>query len=61
MGWRPGWPEIVIILVIVLLLFGPGRIVKIANELGSSIKAFRDGLQKKEDSEEEEPSDEIKK
>lgn len=61
MGWRPGWPEIVIILVIVLLLFGPGRIVKIANELGSSIKAFRDGLQKKENAEEENPPDETKK
>jgi len=31
-------------LIIVLLLFGPGRIGKIAGELGKSIKAFRDGL-----------------
>jgi sec-independent protein translocase protein TatA len=36
--------EWVIVLVIVLLLFGPGRIGKIAGELGKSIKAFRDGL-----------------
>ncbi len=61
MGSRPGLPEILIILAIVLLLFGPGRIVKIANELGSSIKAFRDGLQKKDDSEQDTPPDETKK
>ena len=60
MAWRPGLPEILIVLVIVLLLFGPGRIVKIANELGSSIKAFRDGLQKKEEPGEDQPKDEPK-
>lgn len=38
-----GW-EWIIVLVIVLLLFGPGRIGKISGELGRSIKAFRDGL-----------------
>ncbi len=38
-----GW-EWIIILVIVLLLFGPGRIGKIAGELGKGIKSFRDGL-----------------
>lgn len=38
-----GW-EWIIILVIILLLFGPGRIGKIAGELGRGIKSFRDGL-----------------
>ena len=38
-----GW-EWIIILLIVLLLFGPGRIGKIAGELGRGIKSFRDGL-----------------
>ncbi|HEX6034175.1 MAG TPA: twin-arginine translocase TatA/TatE family subunit [Anaerolineales bacterium] len=41
-------------MVIVLLLFGPGRIGKIAGELGRGIKAFRDGLGK--DKQDEEPS-----
>lgn len=40
----PGGMEWVIVLIIVLLLFGPGRIGKIAGEIGKSIKAFRDGL-----------------
>jgi sec-independent protein translocase protein TatA len=44
-----GAPELLIILVIVLLLFGPGRIGKVAGELGKSIRAFRDGLSGKSD------------
>lgn len=40
----PGGWEWIIVLFIVLLLFGPGRIGKMAGELGKSIKAFRDGI-----------------
>lgn len=40
-----GLPELLIILVIVILLFGAGRITKIAGELGKGIKDFRQGLQ----------------
>ena len=39
-----GAPELIIILVVVLLLFGPGRIAKIARELGSGINQFKQGL-----------------
>jgi sec-independent protein translocase protein TatA len=42
---RLGPTELIIILIIVLLLFGVGRIGKIAGELGSGIRAFKDGLQ----------------
>ncbi len=42
--WRPGFAEIIIVLVIIILLFGPGRISKIAKELGASITAFKEGL-----------------
>ena len=37
--------ELGIILVIVILIFGVGRISKIAGEMGSGIRAFKDGLQ----------------
>lgn len=37
--------EIVIILVVVILLFGVGRIGKIGGELGKSIREFRKGLE----------------
>jgi sec-independent protein translocase protein TatA len=40
----PRGAEWVVILIIILLLFGPGRIGKVAGELGKGIKAFRDGL-----------------
>jgi len=46
---RIGPLELVIILVIVILLFGVGRIGKIAGELGSGIRSFREGLQGKDE------------
>lgn len=42
-----GQTEILVILVIVLLLFGVGRIGKIAGELGAGIRAFRSELTEK--------------
>jgi len=44
----PRGAEWIIILVIVILVFGPGRIGKVAGELGRSIKSFRDGLGSKD-------------
>lgn len=52
-----GVTELLIVLVIVLVLFGVGRISKIAGEMGSGIRAFKDGLQgneNKDDNTEEE-------
>ncbi|MBT3239669.1 MAG: twin-arginine translocase TatA/TatE family subunit [Chloroflexi bacterium] len=54
---RLGTTELIIILVIVILLFGAGRIGKIAGELGSGIKSFRAGIK----SDEEVPEEEEKK
>jgi len=49
--------ELIIVLIIVILLFGVGRISKIAGEVGSSIKAFKEGLKGEEsDSKEDKPS-----
>ncbi len=42
--FRFGVPELLILLAIVVLLFGVGRIGKIAGELGKGIRAFRDGV-----------------
>jgi sec-independent protein translocase protein TatA len=39
-----GPTELILILVIILLLFGIGRISKIGGELGSGIRSFREGL-----------------
>ncbi|MCB9455716.1 MAG: twin-arginine translocase TatA/TatE family subunit [Anaerolineaceae bacterium] len=40
-----GGTELLIILVIVLLLFGVGRVSRIGGELGSAVANFRKGLQ----------------
>jgi sec-independent protein translocase protein TatA len=65
--FRLGPLELAIILVIVVLLFGIGRISKVGGELGKGIRAFKDGLtgdQKKESGQEgtsaEEPKDQPK-
>ena len=39
-----GAPELLIVLVIVVLIFGVGRIANIGGELGKGISAFRKGL-----------------
>ena len=55
----PGGWELIIILVIVILVFGVGRIGKIASELGTGIRSFREGLQgDDEEAEGEEASEE---
>jgi len=51
-----GPTELIIILIIIILLFGVGRIGKIAGELGGGIRAFRDGL-KGNDEEEKKTED----
>ena len=52
-----GAPELLIILFIVLLLFGVGRVTKLGSELGSAIGAFRQGLKSDEDNEDGEESE----
>jgi sec-independent protein translocase protein TatA len=52
-----GTVELVILLVIILLLFGVGRIGKIAGELGKGITAFRAGLKGEDETKEEEKTE----
>lgn len=44
MPFHLGTPELLIVLVIIILLFGVGRIGKISGELGKGIREFRKGL-----------------
>ncbi|MBI9050502.1 MAG: twin-arginine translocase TatA/TatE family subunit [Anaerolineaceae bacterium] len=45
--------ELLIVLGIVVILFGVGRIGKIGSELGAGIKGFKDSLQGKDEEEDE--------
>jgi sec-independent protein translocase protein TatA len=50
-----GPTELILILVIVIVLFGVGRLGRIGGELGTGIRAFRKGLS--EDEEEDDAED----
>ena len=52
-----GW-ELVVVLVIVVIVFGVGRISKIGGEIGSGIKAFKEGLQGEDEGDTEEGAEE---
>lgn len=52
--WRPGPTEIIIILVIVIIVFGVGRISKLGGEIGSAIREFRKGISGKDEEKEKE-------
>jgi sec-independent protein translocase protein TatA len=52
-----GVTELLIILVLAILIFGPGRIGKIGTELGRGIRGFKEGVatddKEKKDAEED--------
>ena len=39
-----GWPELILILFVCLLLFGAGRLPEIASQLGKAIQEFKKAL-----------------
>lgn len=41
-----GFPELMLILIIVLVVFGAGRLPQLGRGLGEGISNFRDGLNK---------------
>jgi sec-independent protein translocase protein TatA len=55
-----GMPELVIILVIIVIIFGAGKLPEIGSGLGKGIKNFKDSTKKeeKEEIEEEKKEDE---
>jgi sec-independent protein translocase protein TatA len=53
MPFHLGTPELLILLVIILLLFGVGRIGRIAGELGNGLRQFRQGLSSSDQPEQE--------
>jgi sec-independent protein translocase protein TatA len=42
--WKPGVLELVLVLAIVLLVFGVGRLGQLGKDLGEGIRGFRQAL-----------------
>lgn len=47
----PGLPEMIIILVIIVMLFGVGKLPKVLGQMGKSVKAFKKGMGEGEEDE----------
>ena len=39
-----GFPEMMVVLVIALIIFGPSRLPQLGEGLGKAIKSFKDGM-----------------
>jgi len=50
-----GWPEILLILLVVLLLFGARRLPDLARSLGKSLREFKKGREEGDASDEKKP------
>ena len=53
-GGRIGLPELIVLLVIILIVFGVGKLPQIGGAIGKGVRAFRKG-QSGEDEEAEKP------
>ena len=55
-GWI-GWPELLVVLVIVLVIFGPKRLPALGRQLGSGMREFKDSITSRHgDDDEDEPA-----
>jgi sec-independent protein translocase protein TatA len=57
-----GWPEILIIMVIVILIFGVGKVADVGPALGKAIRGFREAVQDEpmeKPGEESQPEEEV--
>ncbi len=49
--------ELVLVIVLALIIFGPGRVARLGAELGKGIRGFKDGLQPSKPKEDPETTD----
>lgn len=50
-----GFGQIAILLIIILILFGAGKLPRVMKDLAKGMKAFKEGLNDEENSEKESP------
>jgi sec-independent protein translocase protein TatA len=61
MPFKLGPLEIVLILVIILVIFGVGKLPQVGAAIGKSIRAFKEGQTGEEEEEEKKPRRKVKK
>ena len=53
----PGWLQILLVLVLVILLFGRGKISELMGDVAKGIRSFRDGLADEGDESSDDPKE----
>jgi sec-independent protein translocase protein TatA len=43
-----GWPEVAIVLLVAVVIFGPKKLPELGGSFGKTLKGFRDGMAEKE-------------
>ncbi len=54
-GWLGPW-ELLIVLAVVLLIFGPKRLPQLGRSLGRGAREFRDSIRGRHDKDDDEPA-----
>jgi sec-independent protein translocase protein TatA len=44
-----GWPEVIIILLVIVVIFGPKKLPEIGSSLGKTLRGFKEGIKHPED------------
>jgi sec-independent protein translocase protein TatA len=44
-----GWPEVVIIAIVAIVIFGPKKIPELGNALGKTLRGFKEELNSQDD------------
>ena len=53
-----GGPELIVILLVVLVIFGPKNLPKLGSALGKTVKHVREGMEGEDDETDEDEADE---
>lgn len=54
--WAPGMGELLVLLVIVLVIFGAGKLPQVGRALGGAINEFKDSVTPKDKDDKDEPA-----
>ena len=54
-----GIPELLIIVVVIMLIFGPKNLPKLGKAVGETVKSVRDGMESETDDQKNEPEAEV--